>query len=305
MPAVDRKELIAAEKVLRAALVSDGSNAAASAMSSKSEGKASVTSATGITKIYSLNNQMSLAAQVRSHGLSHLGVYAGPKHYEEIGRIVKDDIKPLVVCAPVVKKDDTTGDDKLVGWFNVEVFDYTDTLSSDPDFVEPDFETPLFIGDRSTLRALSALSTVPVSFRSNGSALERSSFDGKEVRVDSSAPTGNQISSLVHQLCHQSLGDKCHPATPEHEELAVLGQFLFMEMAGLGQDAGNDVATQALDSLKKWVDPKTGKDIDGHKARMRLLNTRLKEGLTLASGLLDKVAPAAVVAPADAVAPAA
>jgi hypothetical protein len=297
MPAINRKDLLAAEKVFRAALVRDDSDELPDYIARRAQAVGAARRA-GITKIYSLNNQMSLVAQVRMNGLSHLGVYAGPKHYEEIGRTVKDGTKPLVVCAPVVKKDDVSGEDKLAGWFNVEVFDYTDTLSNDPDFVEPDFETPMFSGNRTTLRSLAELSTVPVSFRDDGAALERSSFDGEEVLVDSSAPIGNQISTLVHQLCHQALGDACHPATKEHEELAVLGQFLFMEIAGLGSDAGNDVATQALDSLKKWVDPKTGGAIDGHKARMRLLNKRLKEGLTLASGLFDCIAPANVVAPA-------
>lgn len=279
-----RQDIQAAEKVLRTALATDPT-VVPDYVRRRAQAVAAARRA-GIPKVYSLYNQLSLDAQVRRHGLVHLGVYAGPRQYEEINRHVKDGVKPLIVCAPAKRKDPTTDEEKLVGWINVEVFDYTDTMADDPDFIEPEFEQPLLAGDQATFTKLASLSTTPVRRRDLGSSLERSTFDGTTVTVDFTVPIANQISALAHQVLHQRLGDVHHPASPDHEATAILAQWLFMEMAGLGTSVGNNVVDHAVADLRRWIDPATGKTIEGHKGRVRLLHQRLRAGIDLAEQLV-------------------
>lgn len=286
---VDQKAIHEAEKVMRGLLVTD--ETALSGYVTRRAQVAARARAIGDLKPYSLHNQFSLEAQCRRRGLVHLGVYAGPKQWAEHGRIVKDGAPTLAAWVPVLRTEEDPADptrqrSRYCGSFTVAVIDYTDTIAEDPDFVEPDFESPLFGGDRTVLDALAGGSSVPVTFAARASAAERSSFDGARVLVDSSAPLANQIGALAHQRVHQILGDARHPASRENELTATLGQWLFMEMVGLGASAGNDVTSAALEGLQHWDEITGNASSGGHKARLRLVHEKLRPALRVAGELL-------------------
>lgn len=245
-----------------------------------------------VGRTYSWFNRLSLESQRQRRKLTHLGVYAGSEQWTKAGRAVKDGAPALVISVPILVPDPLDPDrQKLVGFVHGDVYDYTDTVSQDPDFVEPDFEAPLLTGDPATFDALASTCPVPVIRRDLGSSLERSSFDGASIVVDASAPLGNQIAALAHQRLHLLTGDPAHPAVDvEREATVAAAQWLFMEMAGLADETDDDLTEVAVAGLSRWVDPRTADPVAGHKARVKLLSTRLDAALELAGRLLDAIA---------------
>jgi hypothetical protein len=200
----------------------------------------------------------------------------------------------------------------------IEVFDWTQTVAQDPDYVEPDWSVPLAFGDFDTLHQLTLSSPVPVRFAELGSRNERGWLDATGITVDSSQPIGNQIWTLVHELAHdrlRHLDQLSCTITPDvsspddaalHalcEQEAALTQFFVMMALGLGEDVGNDITTAAGLYLKSWT--KQDKDgntitLEGHKGRRKLLRQRFDAAYSAAQAIVTGYleAGSSVAAPA-------
>jgi hypothetical protein len=265
----------------------------------------------GLFRRWSHRNHMMLAAQRRQFGEQHIGLYAGAKQWARFERSVRVDARPKVIWAysavPVfaaVEDDGTQDADRKVvghrpGFQLVDVFDWSDTVADDPDFVEPNWCLPLAVGDAATRDALAASSPVPVRFVDVGSRNENGWLDATGITVDSSRPVGNQIATISHELGHLELGhlerlaDTQHSANPDEvraecEQEAELTQWLVLKMLGLDEEAGNDLTAKTANYLRTWIDPNTGDDVAGHKRRGKLLDARLDAAMSAAEKIIDR-----------------
>ena len=192
-----------------------------------------------------------------------------------------------------------------MGFMRVTVFDWTDTVSTNGDFVEPTWAAPLASGDRDVLADLVGASPVRVRFEDLGARNENGWLTSSGITVDSSMPLGNQISTLAHELVHHFANHRSRQAAASAkivkgeamserelvharcEQEASLGQWLVMKMLGLDEQIGNEVGAAAATYLRSWVDPETAEEINGHKRRLKLLNERLDVAMAAATQVVD------------------
>jgi hypothetical protein len=268
----------------------------------------------GMFRRWSHRNHMLLRTQARMFGEDPLGLYAGRAQWARVGREVRSGVQPKVIWAyaPVTVKvpalttpDDTTDTDETprrysAGFRLVEVFDWTDTVSVDPDFVEPNWTAPLAVGDHATLAALAASSPVPVNFVNLGGHTANGWLDATGITVNSSMPTGNQIATLSHELGHLELGHLDLLTQTRHdsdadevrsrcEQEAELTQWLVLKTLGLDETVGNNLTVKTANYLRSWSDPDTGEAIEGHKRRAKLLDARLEQAMTAADAIIDRL----------------
>jgi len=191
----------------------------------------------------------------------------------------------------------------LVGWGTTGIYDWSDTISIDPEFIEPSWESPLFAGDEATLEALIEAASIPVKFQDLGGRSEVGHTDGDEIVIDtgsSAAPrlVGNLISTLAHELVHVELG---HPgklalikdkqersdARAGFEAEAALGEFLLLKSLGLDEAVGAEITKSAADYLTSWLG-EDGIFIEGHKGRMKLFDARLERARVAVDAIISR-----------------
>lgn len=207
----------------------------------------------------------------------------------------------------------------------IEVFDWTQTVSLDPDYIEPDWAVPLAYGDVETLHRLVRTSPVPVHFRNIAARNEHGWLDSTGITLDDTMAVGNQIFTLLHELGHHHLGHLEQlnstttpmpagvtsgglPTETEQEKQAIeaaadlrarceqeaaLVQYLAMQMLGLGESAGNDVTKAAGDYLRSWI--RTTKDgtsepVAGHKPKRKLILNRFNDAFDAADQIVKAYA---------------
>jgi hypothetical protein len=266
----------------------------------------------GMFRKWSSRNYMFIESQRRRFGENHIGLYAGTAQWRKLARVPRDTARPKKMWAfvpPAAIRDEGLTPEELraanaahrsrPAFRLVEVFDWSDTVSTDTDFVEPNWAAPLATGDNKTLDRLVSSSPVPVQFLNLGGATANGYLDATGITVNSDLPVGNRISTLAHELVHHQLG---HLAvlgnTAEQgeqdevrarcEQEAALGQWLVMKMLGLGEEVGNDITTQAANYLRTWSDPDSGEEIAGHKRRGKLLDARLDAALAAADAIVER-----------------
>jgi hypothetical protein len=287
----------------------------------------------GLFRRWSARNYMFLAAQARWLHESHLGLYAGAAQWARIDRSVRPGSRPKLIWAYVPPAAAKTDDDaqgatptasadtakasksarptptqrRRPAFRLVEVFDWSDTVSDDPDFVEPNWATPLAAGDAGTLSQLIASSPVPVTLTDLGGSSANGWLDRSGITVNSAMPIGNQISTLAHELTHHQLGHLDLIAETRHggdqgdvrircEQEAGLGQWLVLKQLGLDETVGNDITASAAAYLRSWSDPDTGEQIAGHKRRGKLLDARLDAALAAADAIVERFCLAGISA---------
>ena len=253
----------------------------------------------GMFRSLSARNMSLIEAQRGDRQL--IGLYGGFRQWELLNRALLPDAKPLTIWVPSIKKVEDkkavavgSKADKIercVGFSTAAVYDWSDTISLDPDFIEPSWESPLFAGDEDTLEALIEASSLPVTFKDLGGRSEVGHTDGEEIVIDtgsSAAPrlVGNLISTLAHELVHVELG---HPgklaaitdkverdlARAGFEAEAALGEYLLLKSLGVDESVGAEITKAAADYLTIWSN-EDGVAVDGHKGRMKLFNARLE-----------------------------
>lgn len=260
----------------------------------------------GVFKRWSASNIQFLEGQRRMLNEHHIGLYAGRAQWQQLDRSIRDDATPKALWAPSVRReeDDEDGDGRPQGrrtvrFVAVPVFDWSDTVSNDPDFVEPSWNAPLAAGDQDTLERLAATTDLDVRFENWGSrpvkgvCAKRPDSTGYIV-VDSSQPIGNQIATLAHELAHDLLDHSAkRAATPSDgqvkqtvEQEAELTSWLVMKMLGLDAQVGEEMTRNAMSYLRSWS--AGGKTVAGHKKRMKLLDERLNVALEAAETILDR-----------------
>jgi len=262
----------------------------------------------GMFKRWSASNIQFLEAQRRIMHEHHIGLYAGRSQWEQLDRSIREDATPKMLWAPSVRReeDEDDGDTQRHGrrsvrFIAVPVFDWSDTISNDPNFVEPSWKTPLAAGDQDTLERLAATTSLDVRFENWGSrpvkgvCAKRADGSGYIV-VDSSQPIGNQIGTLGHELAHDLLDHAAKRAAApseqqtqlreQGEQEAELTSWLVMKMLGLDAQVGEEMTRNSMSYLRSWS--ADGETVAGHKKRMKLLDKRLNVALEAAETILDR-----------------
>ena len=321
---LSRQELTEASKELRKALVahSGGSNEAVKSYLEVFAGfKRNGAKKHGMFRGLSARNMALIEAQRGERQL--IGLFAGPRQWEKLDRKLLVDAKPLTIWVPSVRKVDTKSavtasssttasiakavkadvDARLVGWGTAGIYDWSDTISTDPEFIEPSWEAPLFAGDEETLEALTQATSIPIKFQDLGGRSEVGHTDGDEIVIDTGSAAGprlvgNLISTLAHELVHVELG---HPdklklikdkqersdARAGFEAEAALGEFLLLKSLGLDEAVGAEITKAAADYLSSWL----GADnifIEGHKGRMKLFDARLEKARVAVDAIISR-----------------
>lgn len=332
---LSREDVKKAHEDLRKALVAGSGSAPLEYAASLAAFAANARRTHGTFRQWSMNNCLLLEAQRRRRGLRHVGLYAGVRQWAKMEREVRKDAVPLTIWIYAGTDEDpqnappaaqgpaaapqapagtgsaanaqaanatpaqtaTAARRVFRGFIPRDVYDYSDTVSLDPDFVEPNWAEPLAAGDRSTLDRLVASSPVPVRIVDFGARVENGKINEHGISVHSEMPVGNRISTLAHELAHHHLGhleliesaprSKREEVRASCEAEAGLAQWLVMKMLGLDESVGNEVTTAAADYLRSWIDPESGEEVAGHKRRERLLAQRLGRGLGAAETIVD------------------
>lgn len=267
----------------------------------------------GLFKTWSFSNRSYLAAQSRRRTPKAHGMYAGKNQWNELGRQVQEGATPFYIYGPPsyvrrVREEDPNaapGAQPVVREVvvrryrrpaTIEVFDYSQTLSEDPDYIEPNWEAPLAGGNHHTLERLAKSSPVPVTFRDLSASGENGWLTRDGIVVDSSSPVTNQISTLAHELTHFHLGHLDRIAdtrgtdakTAERqrcEQEAALGQYTVMKMLGLDESVGANITEAAGLYLRHWFKDNadgTTTELAGHKSRRKLLKARFTQAFNAA-----------------------
>ena len=320
---LSRSELTEASKELRRALVAHaggGTTAVKEYLEVYAGFKRNAAKKHGMFRGLSARNMALIEAQRGERQL--IGLFAGPRQWEKLDRKLLADAKPLTIWVPSVRKIDSKAsvgatptttstpaatsadkDDRLVGWGTTGIYDWSDTISTDPEFIEPSWESPLFAGDEETLEALIEASSIPVKFQDLGGRSEVGHTDGDEIVIDSgssAAPrlVGNLIATLAHELVHVELG---HPgklasikdkqersdARAGFEAEAALGEFLLLKSLGLDEAVGAEITKSAADYLTSWLG-EDGIFIEGHKGRMKLFDARLEKARVAVDAIISR-----------------
>jgi len=286
----------------------------------------------GLFKTWSSTNRLYLAAQVRRRGQRVHGLFAGVDQWRQRNRSVRPGEEPYIIFGPpqyfarvqqpAQAQQNQQGQQAQPGQQNqqqpqpaqparvlrfrrppaIAVYDYTQTVSDDPDFVEPDWGVPLAGGDLTTLETLARTSPVPVRFVDIGSKIEHGWLDKDGITVDASQTVAQQISTLAHELAHHHLGhleqlistagSDDDPDTAQVrarcEQEAALAQFFVMKILGLDESVGVSITAAAGAYLRSWMkvnDDGTTTPIAGHKGRRKLLKQRFDAAFRAAQAI--------------------
>jgi hypothetical protein len=272
----------------------------------------------GTFPMLSTNNRLLLESQRRRLSESWKWLFAGKDQWAKLGRTVRTDATVKTIWLPRIAKVDNPqpgeDDTEFRGFIARAVYyDYTDTVATDPDFVEPNWDVPLAVGNRATLDALVDVAVklgLTVRFEDWAARNENGALyaDGRIV-VDESLPLGNQIKVLarqlgVHHLSHTakvaaaSAADRSEVAETCAAE-AALTELLTMKMLGLDESVGNEVTASAANYLRNWV-AADGTAVEGHKKRIELLEARIQPALAAASAVIDSYLDVTGAAPVPA-----
>lgn len=294
----------------------------------------------GLFKVWSSTNRLHLAAQVRHRGTQVHGMFAGVDQWRKRNRSVREGEEPYIIFGPPTylrrAAQQGAAAQTQAGQPNqptqqqqpsaqqqanaqqpapqvcfrrppaIEVFDYTQTVSDNPDFIEPDWAVPLAGGDLSTLETLVQISPVPVVFTDIGSKIENGWLTKAGITVDASMPVGNQIWTLTHELSHFHLGhlDRLASTKPgeddqderaQCEQEAALAQYFTMKMLGLDESVGVNVTAAAGAYLRSWIKDNgdgTTTPIAGYKGRRKLLKQRFDVAFRAAQAIAAAYAQA-------------
>lgn len=294
----------------------------------------------GLFRTWSANNVLLVFSQVRRRKANTRSLYAGTKQWAKLGRAVREEEldQPYMIFGPpvyTVKDPNAAQGISAAGTAviskskkataahaatqaprvtrycrpaRIPVYDYTQTVSTDPDFIEPDWGVPLAVGDLDTLRLLVQSSPVPVHLRDLGGKSEHGYLDKTGITVNSAMGVGNQIWTMLHELAHHHLGhlERITSTTAPAEEgegqfetravceqEAGLAQFLAMKMLGLDEQVGNDITKAAGAYLRSWT--KTDADgntitVEGHKAKRKIIMARMNAGMKAADAIVKAYA---------------
>lgn len=323
----------------------------------------------GTFKRWSLANRMYLEAQRKRRHASVKGLFAGVAQWQKMGRAVREDqlgSPYFIFGSPVIarQRNNAAGNAanqpqnaqpaqhqpqpaqqgqlpvqnapavaQVWGYRKpprIEVFDWTQTYSTDPDYVEPRWDVPLAAGDFTTLRALVAAAPVPVHLREDIAGMNENGWlDATGITVDSSQGVGNQIWVMTHELAHHYLGhleqltdtrrglvtetvdgeygtETVDDVRARCEQEAAVAQWFAMRMLGLDEAVGNDITKAAAAYLRTWLrtdDEGNLVPVEGRKLKRKLLGQRLDAGLDAANQIVaafqEAIAPAPQLATAS------
>ena len=278
----------------------------------------------GIFKLWSIGNRCYIEGQVRRRGANVKNLFAGVKQWEKIGRKVVDSEldKPYKIQGSPFytvngDTDPVTGEvekiEKCGRAAQISVYDWTQTVAIDPDYIEPDWEVPVASGDLTTLRQLAEAAEIlvdsTVTYTDLSATNHHATYTESEIVIDSAAPVGNQIIALATTLAHQVLGHpadahsnvlRAHAGSSQRRkelvearaiaraEAALVG---WMVATALGLDEDTDGAATELTRsyLHNWVkvnNDGTTLTLEGTKSRRKMLRERMNDAIKAADTIL-------------------
>lgn len=268
----------------------------------------------GVFKLWSLGNRLYLEGQVRKRGASVRHAFAGKKQWESMGRqVLENELdKPFKIQGSpfytVRQEDPATGLEERVMRRGrapvIEVYDWSQTRSTDENYVEPDWEAPISAGDHPTLQTLVDSSPLPVTFADLSATNAHGRYDGQSITIDSAIPVGNQIVELARQLARHELGHTVdlravRKASPVNDEFTVrtvqaseaaLTGWMVGKALGLDDDTDGAVTQQAAEYLHTWTVEHDGAAVErvGRKSRRKLLRSRIDTAMKATDAILGR-----------------
>lgn len=240
----------------------------------------------GVFPRLSTNNRLLLEAQRRKLGESWKWLFAGVEQWRKMGRSVRPGATAKVIWLPRLKNDPDAPDTKKFAGFvsRAVYYDYTDTQSDDPNFVEPAWDTPLLVGDENGLNELALVNNVRIAYGDISALNAPFSIDGSTIMLEETASIGNRLMSLAQALAAVELKHDERRRHGESEDTldceAALTAMIAVKL--LGFDDPDDSITKAAGRyLRRWDDA-DGTPIAGHKRRIQLLDERVDTAIETA-----------------------
>ena len=179
---------------------------------------------------------------------------AGYRRWQELGRQVKKGEKSIAILAPLVRKDEETGERELFGFKSANVFDIGQTEGD----AVPELPMPeLLEGDSESIRqalanlgAFAAAQGFPVFYKPLNRAKGVFSRVTKSITVRDDLPPLQTLKTSIHELAHALMhaeakaGEQRHLHELEAESCA----FLVCDALGL------DTSRYSFAYLMHWAD---------------------------------------------------
>jgi antirestriction protein ArdC len=134
---------------------------------------------------------------------------AGYRKWQSIGRQVRKGERSIAILAPMLRKEEATGDSKLFGYRTVSVFDIGQTKGNEIPAMP---EARKILGDNKAIRdARTAFEELADSI---GLEVEYKALDGPcgvylpqyaKILIDKHLPVAHRLKTLVHELSHAML----------------------------------------------------------------------------------------------------
>lgn len=272
---------------------------------------------------WSMANRVMAQMEAARRGASIAGWMGGSRQWEAQGRVLKPGAEPYEIWAPVIKGDKADKDDEtkgaeaggdtaeapapgrrftkkttdgktLVGFRAIKVYDWTQTVRADgqPD---PDWKATVPGGSQELLERLKASSPHPIEYDHGGNTTGHAHgwTDGRKIVLDPHKGTGNQISTLAHEMTHAELDHVGRIARgeitrEEAEQEAQLGAYLVVRSLNVGDDTDKAMTEVTSQYLRHWV-REDGQQVAGHKQRWKMLQNRITPASDAAHRILTRL----------------
>ena len=178
---------------------------------------------------------------------------AGYRKWQSIGRQVKKGERSIAILAPMIRKDETTNKEQVVGFRSVNVFDIGQTDGKDVPAMP---EAKKILGDNKALQ--DARKACEALAESIGVEVEYKPLEGPcgaflpqyaKILIDNSLQPAHRLKTLIHELAHAML-DHGNVDRPRHvlELEAESTAYIVCDSLGL------DTADYSFAYLAGWAE---------------------------------------------------
>ena len=205
---------------------------------------------------------------------------AGYRKWQTIGRQVRKGERSIAILAPMIRKDENTNKDKVVGYRSVNVFDIGQTDGKDIPAMP---EAKMILGDNKAI--LDARKACEALAESIGVEVEYKPLDGPcgvflpqyaKILVDTSLQPAHRLKTLVHELAHAML-DHGTSDKPRHVLELEAESAAYIVCDSLGLDTGD----YSFAYLAGWAE------------KAEEVITAADRACKLADKIMDKITPVA------------
>ncbi|QEG25162.1 ArdC-like ssDNA-binding domain-containing protein [Mariniblastus fucicola] len=167
---------------------------------------------------------------------------AGYRKWQAIGRQVKKGERSIAILAPMLKKDEQTGDQKLIGYRSVSVFDIGQTVGEEIPAMP---EARTILGDNKAIQ--DARKACEELAESLGLEVEYKTLEGPcgvylpqyaKILIDKHLPAAHRLKTLIHEISHAML-DHGTSDQPRHVMELEAESAAYMICDSLGLDTSD------------------------------------------------------------------